>query len=188
METAPAGMSPTFEPSISRSDDCSKAAAFGARFCLAHAWEFAPWSIRIYLAVPALPQPGPYFVRLDRLREARVAALTPYKLLNALAITVCFVLAGCFADSAIGPCTLQIKANEQGHRLLERPYRVRLGPGSDPTVLYVSGTGWMQANIVFRHSSGYENSWQLTQQDITGNTTGFPVNRAGQWQIRMSDP
>ena len=140
------------------------------------------------LTVPALPQPGPYRVRLDRLREARVAALTPYRLRNALAITVAFVLAGCFADSAIGPCTLQIKANEQGHRLLEPPYRVRLGPGSDPTVLYVSGTGWMQANIVFRHSSGYENSWQLTQQDITGNTTGFPVNRAGQWQVRMSDP
>ena len=79
-------------------------------------------------------------------------------------------------------------ANEQGQRVLERPYRVRLGPGSNPTVLYVSGTGWMQANIVFQHSSGYENSWQLTQQDITGNTTGFPVNQAGQWQVRMSDP
>ena len=138
--------------------------------------------------VPALPQPGPYPVRLDRPREARVAALTQYKLLNALAITVGFVLAGCFADSAVGPCTLRIKANEQGQRVLEPPYRVRLGPGSDPTVLYVSGTGWMQANIVFRHSSGYENSWQLTQEDITGNTTGFPVNRAGQWQVRMSDP
>lgn len=113
--------------------------------------------------------------------------MTQYKLFDALAITVGFVLAGCFADSAVGPCTLRIEANEQGHRVLERPYRVRLGAGSDPTVLYVSGTGWMQANIVFRHSSGYENSWQLTQQDINGNTTGFPVNRAGQWQVRMSD-
>ena len=138
--------------------------------------------------VPALPQPGPYSVRRDRPREARAAALTQYKLLNALAITAGFVLAGCFGGSAVGPCTLQIEANEKGHRVLEPPYSVRLGPGSDPTVLYVSGTGWMQANIVFRHSSGYENSWQLTRQDITGNTTGFPVNRAGQWQVRMSDP
>ena len=114
--------------------------------------------------------------------------MTQYKLLSALAITIGFVLAGCFADSAVGPCTLQIEANESGHRVLEPPYSVRLGPGSDPTILYVSGTGWMQANIVFRHSSGYENSWQLTRHDITGNTTGFPVNRAGQWQVRMSDP
>jgi hypothetical protein len=114
--------------------------------------------------------------------------LTQYKLLKALAITIGLVLAGCFADSALGPCTVQISANEKGKRVLEPPYTVRLGPGSDPTVLYVSGSGWMQADIVLRHSSGYENSWQLTQEDITGNTTGFPVNQAGQWQVRMSDP
>ena len=114
--------------------------------------------------------------------------MTQHKLLATSAITVGFVLAGCFADSVVGPCTLQIKANEQGHRVLEPPYRVRLGPGSDPTVLFVSGTGWMQANIVFRHSSGYENGWQLTRQDINDETTGFPVNLAGQWHVRMSDP
>ena len=114
--------------------------------------------------------------------------MTQRKLLSASAITVGFVLAGCFGDSAVGPCTVQIKANEQGERVLEPPYRVRLGPGSNPTVLFVSGSGWMQANIVLRHDSGFENSWQLTRQDINGETTGFPVNRAGQWQVRMSDP
>ena len=46
----------------------------------------------------------------------------------------------------------------------------------------------MQADIVFRHSSGFENGWQLTRQDIKNETMGFPVNRAGQWQVRMSDP
>ena len=74
--------------------------------------------------------------------------MTQYKLHAASAITAGFVLAGCFADSAVGPCTLQLKANEQGTAVLEPPYRVRLGTGSDPTVLFVSGTGWMQANIV----------------------------------------
>jgi hypothetical protein len=105
-----------------------------------------------------------------------------------LAITAGFVLSGCFGDSAVGPCTLQVKTSEQRLRVLEPPYRVPLGTGSDPTVLFVSGTGWMQARIVFRHSSGYENGWQLTRQDMDGETTGFPVNRAGQWQVRLSDP
>jgi len=114
--------------------------------------------------------------------------MAQYRLHAASAITAGFVLAGCFADSAVGPCTLQIKANEQGQRVLEPPYRVRLGTGSDPTVLFVSGTGWMQANIVFRHSSGYENGWQLTRQDIIRETTGFPINQAGQWEVRLSDP
>lgn len=112
--------------------------------------------------------------------------MTQHKLLAALAATAGFFLAGCFGDSAVGPCTVQI--SEQGLNVLEPPYRVRLGPASDPTVLFVSGTGWMQADIVLRHSSGYENSWRLTRQDIDGKTTGFPVNQAGQWQVRLSDP
>ena len=131
---------------------------------------------------------GPYPFRRNRPHEARAGAMTQHKLLATSAVTVGFVLAGCFGDSVVGPCTLQIKVNEQGHRVLEPPYRARLGPGSNPTVLFVSGSGWMQANIVLRHDSGYENSWQLTRQDITGETTGFPVNLAGQWQVRMSDP
>ena len=65
--------------------------------------------------------------------------MTQYKVLAASAITAGFVLAGCFADSALGPCTVRISANEQGKRVLEPPYTVRLGPGSNPTVLFVSG-------------------------------------------------
>ena len=114
--------------------------------------------------------------------------MSQHKLHTASAITVGFVLAGCYADSALGPCTLQLKASEQRQRVLEPPYKVQLGSASDPTVLFVSGTGWMQANIVLRHSSGYENGWQLTRQDITEETTGFPVNQAGQWQVQISDP
>jgi hypothetical protein len=114
--------------------------------------------------------------------------MTQHRLLATLAATVGIVLSGCFGDSALGPCTLQLTARDHGQRVLEPPYRVHLGPASDPAVLYVSGTGWMQADIVLQHSSGYENGWQLTRQDIDGNTTGFPINQAGRWQVRMSDP
>jgi hypothetical protein len=115
--------------------------------------------------------------------------MTQHRLLTVLATTAGIVLSGCFGDSALGPCTLRITARDSGgQRVLEPPYEVRLGSASNPAVLYVSGTGWMQANIVLRHSSGYRNGWQLTRQDITQETTGFPVNQAGQWQVRMSDP
>ena len=126
--------------------------------------------------------------RHGRPSEVRAEAMTRDKLLVALGITASFVLFGCFGDSAVGPCTLQVRDREQGRRVLEPPYRVRLGPGSNPTVLFISGTGWMQANVVLRHSSGFENNWQLTREDIDRETTGFPVNRAGQWQVRVSDP
>ena len=121
-------------------------------------------------------------------RKARAEAMSQHKLHAASAITVGFVLAGCYADSALGPCTLQIMARDDGQRVLEPPYQVQLGSASDPTVLFVSGTGWMQANIVLRHSSGYENGWQLTRRDIIEETTGFSVNQAGQWQVQLSDP
>ena len=54
---------------------------------------------------------------------------------GAIVVAKAFIVAGCFGDSAVGPCTLRIAAFEHGRRterFLDPPYSVRLGPADDP--------------------------------------------------------
>ena len=104
--------------------------------------------------------------------------------LAALAITVSFVLTGCFDDSAIGPCTLRvaISRNPGGTTALTPPYRVGMQES-----LNFSGDGWIEMNVVTRHESGFESGGQLDRQEISERNLGFSFDRPGQWQVRISD-
>jgi len=106
-------------------------------------------------------------------------------------------LAGCFGGSGIaaGPCTLKVSADEQGvwRELEQPPYTVHLGTpatqvNNGPSALIFSGTGWQGMAVLLRHISGEQSSGRLTRQDVTGETTGVPLTRVGQWEVRLSDP
>lgn len=117
---------------------------------------------------------------------------------NALLGGVLFLslaVVGCFGGSAvgIGPCTLRVTADEQGQwRVLEEPYSVRMSrpdqvPSHGHTALIFSGTGWHQMEVVLRHASRTSNTGRLTSQDIQGETTGFPLDQPGTWEVQLSD-
>ena len=83
----------------------------------------------------------------------------------------------------------QIRADEQGiGHVLEPPYSVRLGPASEPTALIFSGTGWTQMNVELRHGAAFEKDDQLTRLEIIEESSGFTLDRLGQWRVRLSDP
>jgi hypothetical protein len=113
------------------------------------------------------------------------------------AIALLFVIAGCFGDAegAIGPCTLKVSVDEQGDwRTMEQPpYTIHLGtPASQvtngPSALIFGGNGWQRVDLLMRHASGEQVTGTLTGRDVSDESTGFPVPRPGQWEIRLSDP
>ena len=112
--------------------------------------------------------------------------MTRHRLLAALAITVGFVLAGCFGDSALGPCTLQVAVLHDGggSTALTPPYMV----GRAQRVIY-SGDGWTQMNVELRGPLGSVTRGQLDAQSVRKrDQNGSQFDRPGTWQVRLSDP
>ena len=106
-----------------------------------------------------------------------------------LGVVACAGLPLPLGNTAVGPCTLKVTADERGQwRVLQPPYRVRVGPRNEPTALIFSGTGWTQMDVrLEQHGSGVTNGGTLTQEDVLGETTGFSLDHPGRWQVRLSD-
>ena len=108
--------------------------------------------------------------------------MTRHSLLAAGAITVGFVLAGCFDGLTVGPCTFRVSTEGLGSTALTPPYRVALERD-----LRFSGDGWTEMNVEARHTSGFETGGVITRQDMREGHTGISLDRPGQWQVQVSD-
>ena len=109
-------------------------------------------------------------------------------ILLAITAAIAVIVAGCFGDAAVGPCTLRVGilhgGGGGGGDFLEPPYRV----GLPPDTLTFSGLGWSQMNIELRSETGQVENYQLDRQQARNRGASIPFDRPGQWQVRISDP
>ena len=108
--------------------------------------------------------------------------MSRHKLLAGLAITVGFVLGGCFDDLSVGPCSFRVSTDGLGGTALTPPYRVALERD-----LLFSGDGWTEMNVEARHTTGFETGGLITRQDMREGHMGISLDRPGKWQVRISD-